>query len=178
MIVVLIIMGGWFGYDGYKGWPEENAKIADLTQQLDVAKRAKNEDEVTRLNAIELTRKAPHSDMDIFFQKLLAFTLPAGALALLAWTLRRSRGEYRLSGQTLRAPGHPAIELSDIIKLDDALWDRKGIAWLQYQKPDGTRGNILLDDFIYARDPIDEIHKRAGDALGIATMEPTPERSA
>src|SRR5690554_2999721 len=40
MGVVLIAMGLWFGYDGFKGWPEENRKVAQLESDLAEAQAA------------------------------------------------------------------------------------------------------------------------------------------
>ena len=93
--------------------------------------------------------------------------MPSLGLALLIWTLYRSRGEYRLSGHTLYVPGHPPIPLESIVKMDKTLWDKKGIAWIEYALPssdgpaDPTGSRTLkLDDFVYDRDPTDAIVER------------------
>src|SRR6185437_3286037 len=159
MVFVLLGMGGWFGYDGFKGWPDENLRIADVNRQFDAAMKTTNFQLQDKLKADPLRVKPLRSHTDIFFQKLLGFALPCVGVAMLAWALRRSRGEYRLAGTTLTVPGHPPIQLQDVFNIDKQLWDRKGIAYLDYNRA-GRKGRIVLDDFIYDRDPTDEIYKR------------------
>jgi hypothetical protein len=79
---------------------------------------------------------------------------------LLAWSIHKSRGVYRLAGQTLSVPGHPDIQLDDITRIDKQKWDRKGIVYLYYTTQAGQSGVIVLDDFIYDRPPTDEIYSR------------------
>ena len=76
------------------------------------------------------------------------------------------RGEYRLSGTKLSIPGHPTIDLNDIKSVNDDLWDRKGILFLDYKK-EGQQGQIVLDDFIYDRPPTDAIYDRIADKFGL-----------
>jgi hypothetical protein len=159
MVVLLIGMGGWFGYDGFKGWPSENPRIDEVNQQLAAAQKAGNKELVEKLNADPLARRAKHSDMDILFQKLLAFALPTLGLGMLAWALYNSRGEYRLEGEVLSVPGHPVVALNSIYEIDKQLWDRKGIAYVAYTTAKG-KAKLRLDDFIYDREPTDQIYDR------------------
>ena len=81
-------------------------------------------------------------------------------LALVRW-LYISRGTIRLDGSdTLHAPGHPAVPVSTITEINDDLWERKGISYISYEGAEGTAGEIKLDDFVYERKPIDQIHDR------------------
>jgi hypothetical protein len=117
-----------------------------------------------RLNAEALARdplnKLPYSDMDILFNRALGVALPPAGALLVLWALYKSRGEYRLNGQTLLVPGQGPIPLSGIESLDKSQWDRKGVAVVAYRRPDGTGGSFKLDDFVYEREAIDEIYKR------------------
>ena len=74
----MLAMAAWFGYDGWVRYPRERA----LHQQNPHA-------------------GAPHSDMDINLQRVLACALPPAALLFLGWTLYNTRGTYRLSGDVL-----------------------------------------------------------------------------
>ena len=137
MFIVFVAMGGWFGYDGIVGYPQANADFL-------VTHKGEN---------------APHSDMDLLFQKALMVILPIAGVGLLVWCLRRSRGVYRLEGTTLHVPGHPPVELSSITTINKKNWQRKGLAYLSYEQG-GTAGTIRIDDFAYQRGPTDEIFNR------------------
>ena len=54
--VALVVLGCWFAYDGWIGWPRENEKA----------------------KGVEGVLKLPHSDLDLLFQKVLASILPSG----------------------------------------------------------------------------------------------------
>jgi ribosomal protein L40E len=83
------------------------------------------------------------------------------AMAFLGWVLYASRGAYRFDGTTISAPGHEKVSLKSLRKIDASKWDRKGIAYLQYQMPGSAKlGVIKLDDFIYQRKPTDEIFRQ------------------
>ncbi len=147
----MVLMGIWFFRDGYYNWPAINQRDRDT-----------GHDKVT------------YSDMDLLFQRVLAFTLPPCGLLLVVWALHKSRGEYRLSDQTLYVPGHPPIPLSSIESLDKSKWDRKGVAVVSYRIAGGKSGTFKLDDFVYDRDGIDEIYRRIEKSF----QEPEPEQTA
>jgi hypothetical protein len=68
-----------------------------------------------------------------------------------------SRGKYRLEDGIVYAPGHPPVPLENIQAVDRELWDRKGIAYVDYDLGAGKAGQFKLDDFIYEREPVDQI---------------------
>ena len=144
IVVMLLAMAGWFAYDGWVGYPKKNreALIANPGS------------------------KPPESDLSIFLQKMLAITLPVAAAGVLAWTLYNSRGVYRLREKTLHVPGHPPVPLDAIRAIDQSKWDRKGIAYIDYEVQ-GKRGRLKLDDYMYQREPTDQIHDRI-----LATVAP------
>lgn len=117
-----------------------------------------------------------HSETDIQFQKVLGIILPPAAVALLAWTLYRSRGAYRLAGDVLHVPGHPPVPLDAVTQIDLSKWDRKGIAHLSYELPAGPKGTLTLDDFIYDRPPTDRILDAVKTKLNV-TEDPAPAPS-
>jgi hypothetical protein len=136
MTLLLLGLGGWFLYDGYIGYPAENQA------------------------AIERGHEPPHSEWSLFLQRALGWTLPPLGVLMLVWTLYNSRGTYRLSGNTLQIPGHPPVDLDEIVRVDRSLWDRKGIAYIDYEIADGRAGKMKLDDFVYDREPTDRIFER------------------
>jgi hypothetical protein len=71
-----------------------------------------------------------------------------------------SRGSIRLKEETLFVPGHKPVPLPMVESLDKRKWERKGIAWVNYRTENGKQGKLKLDDFVYEREPVDEIFKR------------------
>jgi hypothetical protein len=163
VIIVMLIAGGlWFGYDGFVGWPGENQRIADLIKQQEAARKANDDSKVIQIGTQikDIHGGIPHTDTDIRMQKVLAFSLPPLGLFVLAWSLYYSRGIYRLQDNVLTVPGHPPIPLDAIRSIDRTDWDRKGIALINYELPNGIARSARLDDFIYQRKPTDDIFKQ------------------
>jgi len=153
MAALTVVMGFWFGYDGFVRWPAENDQITKIETEIP------SQDQATAARlAAELKDHSKHSDMDILLQRVLAFSLPPLGILLLIWALYNSRGEYRLADDTLCLPGHPPIPLASIRELDQTAWDRKGIARVSYELADARSGTAKLDDFVYDRDPTDKIY--------------------
>jgi hypothetical protein len=153
MGLALLAWGGWSLYDGYVRYPRMNAEaIADADRQ-----------------GKPRPEKLPHGGYDIPLNKLIGWALQPAAILAIAWTLYRTRGEYRLShdGTTLHAPGHPPVPLDNIREIDKTKWERKGVAQLTYEVPQaaGKTARLTLDDYMYEREPTDEILRRIEAAL-------------
>ncbi|HRK31945.1 MAG TPA: hypothetical protein PLD59_12775 [Tepidisphaeraceae bacterium] len=159
IIAMLLGWGGWSIWDGFFKWPADSAKYDLINSDMIAAEKAGNQARKNEL-AEELKNYKKHTDLDIFLNKLFGVAFPPLALFMLWWTLHNSRGEIRLSGDTLTVPGHPPVTLDQLTELDRKLWDRKGIAWVNYQTADGKEGEFKLDDFVYERKPIDQIYDR------------------
>lgn len=155
----IVLMGAYFAYDGWVGYPDDNANFQRLQQLADEAQE--RGETAKRAEFLDQQRDyKEHSDFDILLQKLLGVTLPPLGIALLVRWLYISRGRIRLDeGDVLHLPGHPPIPASSVTKVDDRLWDRKGISRISY-RADGRDGTAKLDDFVYERKPIDAIHDR------------------
>lgn len=163
MVVLTIGMGVYFLYDGFIGYPKANAEFA-----------AKPENKDAEGNFIS---KPPHSDTDVMLQKALGFTLPPLALVYFAMFMHKSRGQVRLDGDVITAPGHAPFRMTEVSKVDKKLWDRKGIALLSYRNAAGQSGTVKLDDFVYDRTPIDIIYYRTllTTQFGDASFAPAVE---
>ena len=173
MVVLLVGWGLWSVYDGYYKWPADNQKIAQLKKEIESLPK---EDQKRTEKEVELRKQKEHTALDIRFNQVLGWTLPPIGLFMLLFVLHNSRGEYRLRGETLSTPGHPPVPFDAIDSVDRSKWDRKGIAYVNYTLLNGTKGRLRLDDFIYEREPTDEIFKRIEDHTG--TGEPAPATAA
>jgi hypothetical protein len=143
MVVAVVVCGLWFARDGYVKWPRENQEYREArSHHLD-----------------SVSPELRHSEMDIQIQKALGWGLPPLALLILAWSLYRSRGAYRLDERGLSVPGQPLIEPDRIAALDMSRWETKRIAIIRYIRPDGSTGRAKLDDFVYQEKPTGQIVK-------------------
>jgi hypothetical protein len=158
MAVGVLAVAAWFGYDGWVGYPAKNRAIAEA--------QARGEKPST----------APKSEFDIRLQQQLAMGLPFLSVAILSWMLYRSRGEYRLENDVLHVPGHPPVGFDAFRAIDRSRWDKKGIARIEYETPEGTTGTATLDDFVYQQDPTDAIFAVIESRLAPAE-EPAAEES-
>src|SRR5881392_748804 len=122
MVVVLFGYGIWSIRDGFFRYPRENAEARAAGKEV-----------------------LPHPGLDVPFNRTFGIVLPPLAIIYLVYMLYKSRGEHRLAGETLYSPGHPPVPFDAITALDQRLWDRKGIAHIDYEL-NGKRGRITLDD--------------------------------
>jgi hypothetical protein len=152
----MLVMAAWFGYDGWVRYPREQA-----------------------LHVQNPRAGAPHSNVDIQLQRVLASLLPPAALLFLGWTLYNTRGAYQLHGEVLSVPGHPDVPLDAVRAIDKSKWDRKGILYVEYDV-NGQQGTLKLDDFLYEREPTDKIVEliEARIASETGVEEPVPEAHA
>ena len=158
MGLLFLAGAGWFLRDGYIRWPHENEEI-----------RAK-----AIAEGKPVPEKSLHSDTDLALQKVIGFGLMPVALLIVLRGLYGTRGEYRLSGNTLHVPGHPPVPLDAIRAIDQSKWDRKGIVYIDYEL-NGTTGRLKLDDFMYQREPTDQIHDRIVAAVAPGESATTGE---
>jgi hypothetical protein len=161
VVLMMLGFGGYCLYDGFSKYPGQNRiqKENALAKAKDSLDRPMTEEETRKI--IEDCEKNPkNSPMSILLNRVMGFLLPPGGIALLAWALYRSRGIIRLKGDMLEVPGHPAIPLDAIRRIDQMLWERKGIAYVEYELSDGSRGKACLDDFIHNDQAVKEIMER------------------
>jgi hypothetical protein len=144
LAAILLIYGGLSIRDGFYKYPKDNADAKAL--KLDIL---------------------PHPGYDVQLNQVLGVILPPLSIIFLGWTLYASRGSYRFDGSMIHVPGHPPIPLNALRKIDRAKWDRKGIAFIDYQFPGTSKsGTFKLDDFVYNRDPTDKIFATIEATLG------------
>ena len=152
LAAMLLVFGVLFLRDGFVRYPRENQAAVDAGHAV-----------------------LPHPGYDVPLQRGLGIALVPASLAMVGWVLWSSRGQVVLDdADLLHMPGHPPVPLDAITQVDRARWDRKGIAFAEYQLPDGTAGRLRLDDFLYQRTPIDQVF----DAVMVAVERPAVITSA
>lgn len=161
MVLAMFVMAAWFAYDGWVKWPAENQEIRKVEEALKTEQSQPQPDpaRIKQLSDRQKELGAPHTDLGILLQKLLALGLPLVAIGYLIFFLRRSRGQYVLKDDILFAPNHPPVPISAIKSIDGKLWRKKGIAFVYYENIQGRSGRIRLDAFIYSPKHMDDIYE-------------------
>src|SRR3954470_9528733 len=75
MALILVGMGLWFGYDGFKNWPIENRKY-DALEKLKIEARRRRDLVHEQQFIQQQTMYKKHSETGILLQKILCFVLP------------------------------------------------------------------------------------------------------
>ena len=173
MVLICVVLGLWFAYDGWVAWPNENRKYQEVNSKLETARAVGDKEAASKLQE-ELKGIKEHKGFDIPLQRILGGALPLAGLGLLCWALYNSRGTYRFAGDTLHVPGHPPVPADAIRQIDKQKWERKGIAYIDYDLPGATGGSgrIKLDDFVYEQAPTQAILARI-ESLVAPQGEPT-----
>ncbi|MGD0389600.1 MAG: hypothetical protein ABSC42_11655 [Tepidisphaeraceae bacterium] len=165
MTLLLMAYGAWSIYDGFYSWPNW---------------------------PVTHPRENPKTHTDILLNQVLGVVLPPMGLFVLVWAVYNSRGQYRLENGVVTIPGHPPVPLDKIQSINREAWDRKGIAYVEYDLSEapvrakaagpvsyegvrkGAQGTFKIDDFVYEREPTDKIFKAIESfLLKAASARPT-----
>lgn len=130
--------GMWSARDGFIKWPEDNARNQAIREHGGIGEK-------------------DHNYAGILINRVLGVLLPSVSLPVFIWLMYRSRGEYRLADGTLAIRGHEPIPVDRIVALDKSRFEAKGVAVVEYQKPDGTSASVTLRDMVYERRTTDQI---------------------
>ena len=157
--ILILIVGLWSLNDGFIVYPRDNAAWERMAGQTDRPTRP------------------PHDQAGVVFNQFADILCTPVSIPFLVWREGRSRGEYRLSGNTLRVPGHGPVTFDQIRGLDLVRWDRKGIAVVEYEGPTGGRRTVKLCDMIYQREPTDKIVECIEAHLNVLDAKQTTENA-
>lgn len=158
---IMLAAGFWFLYDGYIGWPKHNREVRAVMDGIKSAEARNDPKQVDELKGRLGSMHKEYTEMDLLIQKALGGALPVAGLLYGIWTLRATRGRYRMTADAVEAPGAGVVPLVDILSIDRTRWDRKGIAIVHYQSHHPQRERTFrLDDFAYERGPTDQIFDR------------------
>ncbi|HEY2586923.1 MAG TPA: hypothetical protein VGI81_14350 [Tepidisphaeraceae bacterium] len=159
--ILMLMVGLWSLNDGFIVYPRDNAAWERMA------------------GSVDRPPKPPHDQAGVVFNQFAGILCTAISIPFLVWRERRSRGEYRIAGNTLHAPGHGPVTFDQIRGLDLVRWDRKGVALVEYELATGGKRILKLCDMIYQRELTDQIverieaHLNALDAKQAAHTENT-----
>lgn len=155
--VIGVAYAGWAVYDATINYPAKQEKRVAFEQFVldngpDPALWAA---EARRLGwPIEEPKKI--GENDILTQWILfGIAFPVGALHLVLWVLW-SRRFVEGDEAGIKAEGGKAFTWDQVTAVDAQKWDRKGIAYVDYESDSG-KGMVVLDDWKMEREPTDKI---------------------
>jgi hypothetical protein len=139
MFVATLIFAAWFAYDGFVGYPKDNADLA------------------------EKEKPPAHSREDILTQKIGACAFIALALLATVHLVRVLRTRIVLDDDGMRYNSRPTIGWGGMIALDSRLYESKGFVDLVYSTAGGEQRQ-RLDAYHVGRfeEIIDAICERKG----------------
>ncbi len=114
--LLMVAMGGWFGYDGFVAYPAQTARELYMSCH-------QGEEPASDLAAEKFRATAIPRQKQFMGLCLLAAVLIGGHL----WLVSRLRVEFDAEGFTWRGQ---RFSYADIAKVDDSSWKKKGITRL------------------------------------------------
>lgn len=172
--VFLLVIGGWFLWDGTVGYPRSNERW-DAQEKYE--KAGKIGEWPAYAKSRGWTAEKPHKfhkAEDITVQIALAGALGVlGVIALAFWYLQKSR-IVRSDEEAVYAPNGTRVPFGSITGLGKKKWDEKGLATVRYEIA-GRRGQFVLDDYKFDRDPTHQILAEIEEKLGAKSPSPATE---
>ncbi len=154
----LIAIGLWFFVDGKWTWPRSNVRWK-VHDQFEKEKRIAEWPPYAKSQGWKEEPPHKYYEQDEIFLQFILGTLSAGAGAItLFYWLRQKRRIVKTDGEAVYSPAGTRIPFSAIQGLGLKKWESKGLAKVRYEI-DGKKGEFVLDDYKYDRDPTHEILK-------------------
>jgi hypothetical protein len=154
--LALIAFGLWFFVDGKWNWPRANVRWKAHDQFL---KEKRLDEWPAYANSQGWKTEPPekyHDQGEILFQFIIAtFLATAGSLTLIYW-MSQKRRVLKTDGEAVYTPAGTRVPFSAITGLGKKKWEAKGLATVRYEI-EGRKGEFILDDYKFDRDPTHEI---------------------
>lgn len=154
--IFLIGVALWFFIDGKWTWPRSNIRWKAHDQY---EKEKRLEEWPAFAQSQGWKAEAPHKyyeQDEIFLQFILgSLCALAGGLTLLYWNSQRGR-VVRSEEGVIVSPAGTRVPFTAITGLGLKKWETKGLATVRYEI-EGRKGEFLLDDYKFDRDPTHEI---------------------
>ncbi len=154
--IFLLAVAGWFFWDGKVGYPRSNERW-DAQDQLE--KDGRLAEWPAYAASQGWSEEKPHKrfkDDDIMMQIALSIALSIlGVIALAYWNTQKGR-VLRSDEEAVYAPDGTRVPFGSISGLGKKKWEDKGLATVRYEIA-GRKGQFVLDDYKYDRDPTHQI---------------------
>lgn len=186
IVVLCAVFAGWFGYDGWIGWPASNDKTVDaarnkymgtIPEQLKkhvqnwAGWNESNYDEQKIVSEIITganinTEVKWHSPLDIIVQKVITVSLFVLTGVALWWVLHCQKRCAAADDNALSPAPGLSIPWEAITKVDNTRWKKSGIVYVTYTDPAGPEKRAVLDDYLLddLRPILQELASRAHSA--------------
>lgn len=154
--VFLLAVSGWFLWDGKIGYPRSNERWLAQEQH-------EKEGRIAEWPAYAASRgwsaEKPHKlykSSDLTMQLTLSGVCAVlGVIALAYWFVQKDR-ILRSEADVVITPSGVRVPFESITGLGKKKWEDKGLATVLYEL-DGHKGQFVLDDYKFDRDPTHQI---------------------
>jgi hypothetical protein len=163
--VFLFAIAAWFLWDGKVGYPRSNER---WTAHDTMVKEGKEAEWAAYASSRGWSSEPPHKlfkPADITMQLALAAILGASSVVAFAYWFTHKGRILRSDSEAVYSPAGTRVPLSAITGLGKKKWDDKGLATVRYEI-DGRKGQFVLDDYKFDRDPTHQILKEIEEHLG------------
>ena len=150
--IFLLAIGGWFFYDGKVGYPKSNV-IFDKHEEFKVAEKLTEWPDYAKSQGWD--EHAPHKRFktdDIVGQFAFGgLAALLGAITLNYWLGQKGR-VVKTDAEAVYTPSGKRVPFSAVTGIGKKKWDARGLATVRYEI-DGRKGEFILDDYKFDRDP-------------------------
>ena len=158
LFVALFLIGValWFFIDGKWTWPRSNIRWK-AHDQFEKEKRLAEWPAYAAGKGWKAEPPHKYYDQDEILLQFILGSLSAfaGVITLFYWISNKKR-TVKSDSDAVYSPGGTRVPFTAITGLGLKKWESKGLATVRYEI-DGRRGEFVLDDYKFDRDPTHEI---------------------
>jgi hypothetical protein len=177
-LIIVLFTGflGWFAYDGFIKYPQEDDRLVEVMKtmveshrQLDASdlpilnawkgwsRSSPAEREVMTAMAIKAKVEGWHTETDMNTQKYIVAGLALGVLAAIWWFFHCQRRRAIAEEATVSPAPGVVIPWENITRIDNTRWKSSGIVEITYKDAAGASRTATFDDYVLDRDPLLDI---------------------
>lgn len=162
--LVFLAMALWFAYDGAVTYPEQRERALKYLE-LKEADRLGEWEEIADARGWPAEDPGEPKEEADFHAQFIMGALVALPGLFFSFLFVRARGRWiELDGTELRTSEGRQVELGQIVAMDKAKWQSKGIAKIHYQH-NGRKRRLILDDWKYDTEPTRAILREVESSL-------------